>query len=86
MSDGQALTRKYFIDKLRYILRAVGMNDKEFSGHSFRRGAASTCGSEKIPDYLIECLGRWKSSCHLRYIDIPASALCDTQLAMSKND
>ena len=53
MSDGQALTRKYFIDKLRYILRAVGMNDKEFSGHSFRRGAASTCGSEKIPDYLI---------------------------------
>ena len=55
MSDGQALTRKYFIDKLRYILRAVGMNDKEFSGHSFRRGAASTCGSEKIPDYLIQC-------------------------------
>ena len=86
MSDGQALTRKYFIDKLRYILRAVGMNDKEFSGHSFRRGAASTCGSEKIPDYLIQCLGRWKSSCHLRYIDIPASALCDTQLAMIKND
>ena len=52
MSDGQALTRKYFIDKLRYILRSDGMNDKEFSGHSFRHEAASTCGSEKIPDYL----------------------------------
>ena len=52
MSDGQALTRKYFIDKLRYILRSDGMNDKEFSGHSFHHEAASTCGSEKIPDYL----------------------------------
>ena len=52
MSDGQVLTRKYFIDKLRYILRSDGMNDKEFSGHSFHHEAASTCGSEKIPDYL----------------------------------
>ena len=52
MSDGQALTRKYFIDKLRYILRSDGINDKEFSGHSFHHEATSTCGSEKIPDYL----------------------------------
>lgn len=84
MFNGQALTRAYFIEKLKDIIVAVGLNDKNYSGHSLRRGAASTCGSARVPDYMIQTLGRWKSNCHLRYIDIPDSAVRDTQIAMGR--
>lgn len=84
MHNGQALTRSYFINKLRCILKSVGLDDKLYSGHSFRRGAASTCGSANVPDYLIQYLGRWKSNCHIRYIDVPDSVIRDTHIAMGK--
>ena len=52
MITGQRLTRKYFIDKLKYIIRCLGLCRKDFSDLSIRRGSASTSASEKIPEYL----------------------------------
>ena len=78
------MTRGYFINHLQYILRCLGLNEREYSGHSIRRGSANTCGLNMVPDYVIQSLGRWKSNCHIRYIDISQSTLRDAQIAMSK--
>ena len=83
-ANEQPLTRRYFIDHLQYILKCLGLNEKEYSGHSIRRGSASTCGSEMVPDYVIQYLGRWRSNCHIRYVEIPQSTIRNAQILMSR--
>lgn len=53
------------------------------TGHSFRIGAATAAASAKLPDYLIQMLGRWSSDCYLRYIRTPHSALYEAQRDMA---
>ena len=84
MSDGQALTRKYFIDKLRYILNSVRMNDKDFLGTAFVVELPVLPGLRN--KLLNSVLRAMVSNCHLSQIDISASSLCDTKQAMSKSD
>ena len=65
---GKPLSRNYFISKLKTILIALGYSDKDYSGHSFRSGAATSASSQGIEDSMIQTLGRWKSDCFKRYI------------------
>ena len=41
---------------------------KNFAGHSFRIGAATTAAQCGIQNALIKTLGRWESSAYTRYI------------------
>ncbi len=64
-TDGRLLTKARFVGELRQVLSATGHNPKDFAGHSFRIGAATTagaCGS------TIQMLGRWSNSAYQRYI------------------
>ena len=60
-----ALSRNYFISKLKTLLSYLGF---DYSGHSFRIGAATACVSNGIQYHMIQTLGRWKSNCFMRYI------------------
>ena len=63
-----ALSRNYFISKLKTLLSYFGFVHSDYSGHSFRIWAATTCASNGIQDHMIQTLGRWKSNCFMRYI------------------
>jgi hypothetical protein len=72
-SDGLALTRNEFISAIRSALTAAGLNAALYSGHSFRRGAASSAASAGCSDYEIQLLGRWRSDAYKLYIDMDSA-------------
>ena len=72
--DERPLTKALFTSKVREGLRAIGLPEQKFAGHSFRIGAATTA-SVGIEDSVIRTMGRWSSSAYLVYIRIPREHL-----------
>ena len=56
-------------------LKKAGIDDKNYSGHSFRIGAVTTAAQKGIEDAIIKSLGRWKSLAYLEYIKVPCNQL-----------
>lgn len=73
--DLTPLTKNKFTSSFRNILQRAGIDSLQYSGHSFRIGAASTAAANGVEDSLIQTLGRWKSSAYLTYVRIPPSNL-----------
>lgn len=67
-SDGKPVTKTRLVEEVRLALRGAGLPEKEFAGHSFRIGAATTASAAGVEDSTIQALGRWKSSAFLSYI------------------
>lgn len=70
-SLGVALSRKSFVTTLKLRLAQIGLDQSLYSGHSFRRGAATSAASVGYSDFEIQLLGRWRSDCYKLYIDTP---------------
>ena len=66
--DGRYLTRVSFVEGVRDALHQAGLVAKDYAGHSFRIGAATTAARKGLQDSLIQTLGRWESSAYTRYI------------------
>ena len=75
-ADGRYLTRDKFVSRVRAALETAGLVAKNFAGHSFRIGAATTAARCGIQDALIKTLGRWESSAYTRYIRTAPEVLC----------
>ena len=76
LKDGSRLTRSYFVSRIRAALSALGYcNTSQYSGHSFRAGAATTAAAMKVEDSIIKTLGRWESAAYLLYVRIPKEEL-----------
>ena len=73
LQDGRPLTKAVFTSKVREGLRAIGLPEQNFAGHSFRIGAATTAASVGIEDSVIRTMGRWSSAAYLVYIRTPGS-------------
>ena len=73
--DGSPLLKHQFITEVRQALGAAGLNPSQYSGHSFRIGAATTAAAAGIPDHLIKTLGRWESSAYMLYVRTPRESL-----------
>ena len=65
---GKIATGFWFHHHLRSVLARSGIPPDQFSGHSFRIGAASTASKQGIPDNIIKILGRWSSPAYQTYI------------------
>jgi hypothetical protein len=61
-------SRQYLIAALRACLKRLGIGG-HYSGHSFRRGAATSAHRAGLSDSEIQMLGRWHSDAYKRYID-----------------
>lgn len=68
---GNALSRQAFLAILKKRLALIGVNKSKYSGHSFRRGAATSAASVGYSDFEIQLLGRWRSDCYKLYINTP---------------
>ena len=73
--DGRPLTRQRFVVAVRSALASAGVDAKQYAGHSFRIGAATTAAARGLEDSTIQTLGRWKSLAYLEYIRIPRQQL-----------
>ena len=80
--EGNALTRKFFIAKLKLLLTHVGLDQNLYNGHSFRIGAATSAANSNVADHLIQTLGRWSSNCYNRYIHTGSETLRQAQRHM----
>ena len=69
--DGKALSWSAFVAQLRVALRAAGINDAGFSGHSLCIFAAMTVAMASIPDHTFKVLGHWQSEAYHLYIRMP---------------
>ena len=69
--DGSTLSRERLVSSLRQVLSDVGVSTAQYSGHSFRIGAATTAAKLGVPDSLIKKMSRWKSSVFMHYIRTP---------------
>ena len=81
-----AFPKAWFVDILRRSIASSGLDEKHFSGHSFRRGLATWAKlSSGLGDDDIRLLGRWSSSAVRLYQDSTpqqvASILSKTLLA-----
>ena len=56
--SGGLLTREKLTRETRLLISKGGLNSREFAGHSFRIGAATTAASANLPPWLIKVLGR----------------------------
>ena len=74
-SDGRVLTRHRFVNAVQDGLKKAGIDQKNYSGHSFQIGAATTAAMKGIDDSIIKTLGRWESLAYLRYVKVPRSQL-----------
>ncbi len=73
--DGSTLSRPRLVQSLHQALNSAGVDDSQFSGHSFRIGAATTAAKAGISDSMIQTLGCWKSSAFTLYIRTPPQQL-----------
>ena len=60
-------TREYLTARLRSDVKKLGIKGN-FSGHSFRKGAATSAERISLSREEIQLLGRWKSDAYKRYI------------------
>lgn len=73
--DGRPLTKQDFVARVRRTLASAGMDASQYSGHSFRIGAATMAAANGVSDATIQILGRWKSDSYARYIRSPRHTL-----------
>ena len=62
------LTKSVFVREVRSTLRAIGLPDDTYAGHSFRIGAATSASLAGMEDSTIQLLGRWQSAAFRGYI------------------
>ena len=78
--------RELIISYSRLVLGRFGYPpDKyRYCAHSFRTGAASTAAAVGTEDHMIKTLGRWNSSCYLRYIHVDQNLIKQAHQRLSK--
>ena len=62
-----------FVSSVKSMLSRAGLQASAFSGHSFRRGAASFSFLVGLPEFLIKEVGAWRSQVYQVYMDLSVS-------------
>lgn len=65
------LTHPLLVANTKQYAAAIGIDPREVSGHSYRRGGATFAFQAGVPDNLIQLQGLWASLAYRGYIDLP---------------
>ena len=86
LEDGSYLTRQRFATMVSSTLKHTGVNDKRYTTHSFRIGAATTAKEAGVSDVHIKMLGRWKSNAYQLYVQTHREHLAKLSRQMAQNN
>ena len=78
LKDGWYLTRQRFATIVSSTLKHAGVNDKLYTTHSFRIGAATTAKDGSVSNVHITMLGRWKNNAYQLYVLTPREHLANS--------
>lgn len=80
--NGDPLSRDQLVTWIRDAMARLDL-EGNYSGHSFRIGAATTTAtSVGVPDHLIKTMGRWLSDAYEMYIRTPDKLMDDVGSAV----
>ena len=66
------------------LTKPPGLSEKDFSGHSFRKGTAQHAADHGMLDESIQRLGRWSSNAFKLYFTTTPEALFNLNLSFQK--
>lgn len=82
--NGDVMTRSSFLHNLHVALEVANLPVDGVSGHSLRKGLATTAAGAKIEDSMISVLGRWASDCYKLYISTPLASIAEAQQTIAQ--
>ena len=82
--DGTPLSKTKFTEATRQALTAAHLPAKDYTGHSYRIGAATTTAMAGLENSTIQTLGHWKSSSYQLYIRTSPQQLAAVSSSLSK--
>jgi hypothetical protein len=68
---GSILYKSYLVKITRLLLSMSGYDPTNYSGHSYRAGAATSAGDNDFRDWEVQLLGRWTSQAYTAYMRNP---------------
>ena len=71
LPGGGTLFKSYMVKITRLLLSMSGYDPKQYSGHSYRAGAATSAGNKNFRDWEVQLLGRWTSQAYTVYMRNP---------------
>ena len=78
------LTSYTFANTFKKLVSVLGLDPRNYSPHSFRRGGATYAFQAGVPDHLIQIHGDWRSDAYKLYLALPLSTrtqVADTMAA-----
>ena len=78
-------TRNSLVRLLDNCIFEAGLSFRDFSWHSFRRGAASFAFELGLPDSSVQLLGDWSSSAFQNYLEFSVSRKLSLSKRISNN-
>ena len=69
--SGAPIYYSTFNSFIKSQIKALGLNPKGWSTHSFRRGGTTYLASCGVEERQIQMLGDWRSNCYKKYIHCP---------------
>ena len=70
-SGVQPITFSKFTSSLKQLISKIGLDEREYSPHSFRRGGATYAYQAGVPEHLIKLHGDWHSDAFQAYLSLP---------------
>lgn len=67
-ADGSFFSRFQFVSVFRMGIRALGLVESDYSGHSFRIGASTETAQLGLGEEAIQRIGRWESHHFKSYV------------------
>ena len=64
------MTHGVFVGEMKKLIGKIGLNPRDYSGHSFRRGGATVAFNLGVDHLLIKLQGDWVSDAYQRYEQI----------------
>lgn len=84
LEGGAPLSRDLLVKKVRRALESAGLDQSQYTGHSFRIGAATSAAAAGVPAHIIKMMGRWSSEAYMLYIQTPRESLASVSVAIAK--